>query len=223
MTLELIDKQDGFEIVRDKIAAILAAEIASQQALATAAGEDPDLWKVRIYSERGNAWEQWLPADPTDTSPFCNVWYDSSNFPEGMSNVVARQKSESIYNLDCYGYGVASDDPAGGHNPGDKEAVLEAHRALRLVRNIIMAAEYTYLGLQGTVWQRYPQTIEVFQREYQGVALDQIVGARFALRVGFNEFSPQVAAETLEYISAAVKRGPDGLVTYFEAEYDFTP
>ena len=46
MTIQaLIDKQDSFEIVRDKIGLILASESASQQALATAAAKDPDLWR----------------------------------------------------------------------------------------------------------------------------------------------------------------------------------
>ena len=50
MTLPLIDKLDTFEIVRDEIAAILATEIASQEALA--AGEpDPTLWRLRVFLE----------------------------------------------------------------------------------------------------------------------------------------------------------------------------
>ena len=43
--LSLIDKQDSFEIVRDKIALILANEIASQQVLAKADSRNPDDWK----------------------------------------------------------------------------------------------------------------------------------------------------------------------------------
>ena len=72
----LIDKQDTFEIVRDQIATILVTEIVSQQALAVADGKDPDLWKVRIYTERSNAWEQFLEVPPVDESPICNIWYD---------------------------------------------------------------------------------------------------------------------------------------------------
>lgn len=222
MTLELIDKQDGFQIVRDVIATILVTEITSQQALALAAGKDPDLWKVRVYTERSNCLEQWLDDVPEDTSPICNIWFDQSYFPENMSNVVSRQKSETIYNLDCYGYGVSSDDPSGGHDPGDREAAFESHRATMLVRNILMAGEYTYLGLRGTVWQRYPVSIQSFQPEFQSQGIQQIAATRFSLRVGFNEFSPQVTGETLEYISATVKRGYDGLVTYFTADYDYS-
>jgi hypothetical protein len=208
----LIDKQDGFQIVRDQIALILATEIASQQALATAGGKDPDLWKVRIFLERANAWEQFLDVPPADTSPICNVWFDQDTFPEDQGNVVSRQTSRGVFNLDCFGYGVSANNPSGGHEPGDKEAAFEAHRALKLVRNIIMAAEYVYLGLQGTVGKRWPLSRNSFQREFQELAIQQVAGARFALRVDYNEFSPQVAAETLEYMSTTIKRAEDGEV-----------
>ena len=77
MTLALIDRQDTFEIIRDQIAALLATEISNQQALASAAGKDPDLWKLRIYLERMNAWEAWLN-DQSDLSPLVNIWFASS-------------------------------------------------------------------------------------------------------------------------------------------------
>ena len=84
-----------------------------------------------------------------------------------------------------------------------------------------MAAEYTYLGLQGLVWQRWPQSITVFQPQLDGRQMQQIVGARLALRVVFNEFSPQVEAETLELLSVDVIRAEDGEIV-LEADYDYT-
>jgi hypothetical protein len=206
----LIDKQDTFEIVRDQIATILVTEIVSQQALAVADSKDPDLWKVRIYTERSNAWEQFLEVPPADESPICNVWYDQDSFPENRGNTVSRQTAQGIFNLDCFGYGISTNDPAGGHEPGDKEAAFEAHRALRIVRNIIMAAEYVNLGLRPNVGNRWPQSRNSFQREFQELAIQQVAGARLALRVDYNEFSPQVAAETLEYISTTIRRAEDG-------------
>lgn len=216
----LIDKQDNFEVIRDQIAAILATEVASQMALATAGGKDPDDWKLRIFSERSNPWEQLLN-EQTDRSPIVNVWLDNSNFDPAASNISERQKTEGVFNIDCYGYGISSDEMGGGHNPGDKEAAFEVHKALRLVRNILMAAEYTYLGLRGVVWQRWPQSITVFQPQLDGRQMQQIVGARLAFRVVFNEFSPQVPAETLELVSVDVMRTEDGEIVV-EADYDYT-
>lgn len=207
----LIDKEDNFEIIRDQIAAILTTEQASQQALAVTAGEDPNDWKLRIYSERSNPFESFLNDSPvTDTSPIVNVWFDSSNFDPKASNVSERQKTDGTFNIDCYGYGVAQDVAAGGHKPGDKEAALEAQRAVRLVRNILMAAEYTYLGLRGTVWGRWPQSITVFQPQIDARQVQKVIGARIALNVVYNELSPQVTGEAAELVSTQTTRADDG-------------
>ena len=220
MIPELIDKQDTFEIVRDEIAAILKTEVVNQMALATAGAKDPDDWELRIFSERSNPWEQFLN-EQADTSPLINIWYDNSNFDPSASNISERQKTEAIYNIDCYGYGKATDVAGGGHTPGDKEAAFEVQRALRLVRNILMAAEYTYLGLRGTVWSRWPQSVTVFQPQIDGRTAQQIVGARLAFKVVFNEFSPQVAENVLELVSTKVLRTEDGEIV-IEADYDYT-
>lgn len=220
MIQSLIDKQDNFEIIRDEIAAILKLEITEQMALATAAAKDPDDWKLRIFSERSNPWEEYS-GEPTDTSPIVNVWYDNSGFDPGASNTVESQKSGTIYNIDCYGYGKSTDVQGGGHNPGDKEAALEVQRALRLVRNILMASQYTYLGLRGLVWSRWPQSISVFQPQIDGRAVQQVVGARIAFRVEFNEFSPQFEGNVLELVSTKVIRAEDGEI-YIEADYEYT-
>lgn len=220
MIENLIDKQDTFEIIRDQIAAILATETASQMALATAAGKDPLDWKMRIFTERSNPWEQWLN-EQTDKSPIVNVWYDNSSFDPAVSNIVERQGTEAIFNIDCYGYGVSSDDGATGHIPGDREAALTVQKALRLTRNILMAAEYAYLGLRGTVWQRWPQSINIFQPPIDGRQAQQVVGARIAFRVKFNEFSPQFNLNVVELVSINVLRTEDGEIVA-EADYDYT-
>lgn len=216
----LIDKQDGFEIVRDKIATILATNIVAQKALATAASEDPTLWDIRIFTERSDAWEQWLN-DQSDTRPICNVWYDGSDFSKSTGNVIGRQKSDTIFNIDLYGYGQSADVDAGGHTPGDKEAAFEVHRAIRLIRNILMAAQYTYLELRGTVWGRWMPSIKIFQPEYNGVAIQKVVAARISFEVGFNELSPQVEEETLEYLSITAKRSEDGEIMVV-TDFDFS-
>lgn len=217
----LIDKIDNFELVRNQIAAILVAESTSQQALATAAAKDPNLWKLRIFTEVTNSLEQWLN-DQTDTSPIVNVWFDNSNFDKSASNVMERQKSTSIYNIDCYGVGISSDEPLSGHNPGDKEAAFEAHRAIRLVRNILMSSIYTYLDLRGIVWGRWSQSINVFQPQIDNNAIQHVQAARIALSVDFNEHSSQ-GDETnlLEYLAVDLKRASTGEV-YLEADFDYT-
>lgn len=217
----LIDKQDNFEIIRDQIAAILASEITNQMALATAAAKDPLDWKLRIYTERSNPFEGYLNAPVADTSPIINVWFDNSNFEKASSNNIERQTSVSVFNIDCYGYGISSDNIAGGHNPGDKVATFEAHRAARLVRNILMAGEYSYLGLRGLVGLRWPQAITSFQPQIGDQAIQNVHAVRIAFNVQFNEFAPQVAEETLEYMAIDITRQSDGLIIA-EVDIDYT-
>lgn len=216
MIPSLIDKQDTFEIVRDAIADILAAETANQQVLALAATEDPLLWKFRVFLERSNPWES-LRDDAADKSPIVNVWYEASSFDPSASNISERQATEGLYHIDCYGLGV-SKDVTGGHDPGDLEAALVVHRILRLVRNILMAGQYTYLGLRRTVTGRWPVSVESLQGELNDRRVENIKGARISLRAEFNEFAPQVVGEVIERVFATVRRTEDGEIV-LEADY----
>lgn len=216
MALDLIDKQDNFEIIRDQIAAILVTEIANQMSLAPT----PADYKLRVYTERSLPWEVYLEG-VTDFSPIVNVWFDNINFDQSKSNIVERQAGVAAYNIDCYGYAEASDDGATGFIAGDQGAALEAHRAIRLVRNILMAAENTYLQARGLVWQRWIRDIRIFQPQIPNVAAERVQAGRIALDVTFNEFSPQITPETLELLSVQVERQEDGQVV-INADYDYT-
>ena len=222
MTLPLIDKQDSFEIVRDQIAAILALEVAAQMALADAASKDPEAWKLRIFTERSNPWEDWLNLTPeTDRSPIVNVWYDTGSFPRAKGDPIKSQANVATYNIDCYGLGVSSDKTV-GHNPGDREAAFEAQRAVRLVRNILMAGENAYLKLdrKTITATRWPQNITSFQPSIGNKPVQNVLAVRFALEVTFNEFSVEETPETLELLSVDVKRTEDGQIIA-EADYQF--
>lgn len=218
MITELINKKDSFEIVRDQLAAILATEVANQKVLAVGAGEDSSLWDIRIYRERSNPWEEYLN-DFSDITPLVNVWYDNSNFLMASSDIVERQNAEGIYNVDCYAVGNAS-DVEGGHNPGDLVSALSLHRVARLVRNILMAGENTYLGLRGLVWQRWVQSTNIFQPQQDRDNVRPVIGARINVRVSFNEFSPQVIGEPLEYIGTTVRFMENGQVIV-ESDFQF--
>jgi hypothetical protein len=219
----LIDKTDTFEQVRNQIAAILVTESASQQALAVTAGKDSALWKLNVYVERSNPWQKW-ESDPDsedfDTTPIVNVWYENSTFDMAASNAFERQRADGIFNIDVYGYGISTETLT-GHTSGDENSAMETQRAVRLVRNILMAAEYGYLGMRGVVGERWPQSVTVFQPQMSTQQAQQIVGARIVMRVKFNEFSPQVTPVALEYLSATVKRTEDNQVVLL-ADFDYT-
>lgn len=215
----LIDKQDNFEVVGDQIALILKTEFINQQALALAGGKDPTLWDIRVFLERSEPWETFLDDEGAKT-PLVNIWFDTENFAMGKGNTVSQQMADGVFNLDVYGYGITS-ATAGGQNPGDKEAVFEARRGMRLVRNIIMSSLNTYLQLRGTVARRWPNTIVSFQPEFDGVAVQNIMASRLALNVLYVEQAPQETGEPLEFVSVDIKRTEDGQIV-LEADYDYT-
>ena len=131
-----------------------------------------------------------------------------------------RQKAKAIINVDCYGYGV-SREQTDGHAPGDREAALACQRAVRLGRNILMAAPYTYLGLRGLVWKRWVQSVTIFQPQQEERSVQQVVAGRIAFQVEFNEFSPQVQPEELCELSVSVNREEDGQLIV-RADFDYS-
>ncbi len=211
----LIDKVDNFEIVRDQVANFLAAESASQITFARAANRNPDNWKLRVFTERANPWDQDL-----DFSPVVNVWFESANFDLSQSNVMERQQANGVINIDCYGFADSVDNPEGGHLPGDQAAANEMHRAIRLVRNILMHDSNTYLGMRGVVASRWPQSISSFQPQYDGRAIQNVVGGRIVLNVSYNEFSPQSTFDALDYVAVDILRAEDGQILV-EADYQY--
>ena len=215
----LIDRPDGFEVVRDKIAVILAEEFVNQRALAvTAAKPDPDLWKVRVFLERNAPWEEYENLDEaSDRSPLCNVTYFESRYDDTSGNRLETQASISTYWIDCYGYGQAAADGS-GHQPGDEDSALVATRAARLVRSILMAGQYRHLGLQGTVTDRKPIKLTLHRPSPKDAAIQHISIMRFELEVRHSELSPQVVEGLLTEINATIKRSGTGEV-YAELNY----
>lgn len=221
-----ITKKDNFEIIRDQIARILSAETAFQMQTAQDSGIDSAYFDLNIYTERSNPWEQWLnDPNPTnslaDTAPIVNVWWDNSSYDKSASDVVERQKATTTYNIDIYGRGVATDNQAGGHNPGDSAAAFNMQRGVRLVRNILMASHNTYLQMQGTIWgARWPSSISSYQPQIDDNSAIQVVAARISFEVEHNEFSPQWPAMPLEFVNVDVNRDPNG--QWVVAQYDYT-
>jgi hypothetical protein len=224
----LIDKLDTYEIVRDKVALILAEESANQQQLATDEGKDPALWKLRVYIERTNPWEFLRTNDgkaPGDRSPVVCVWFDNSNMDARASQTIDRQQMDVTINIDVYGIGVTELLAGGaGHKPGDENAALEVQRGARLVRNILMADSYVVLGFPralGLVGQRQISTIQSFQPEFGNQNAQQLAGLRLSLQVKTSELAPQTEAVILEEINAIV-RDEDGQIL-IDATFESTP
>ena len=215
----LIDKVDNVELVRDQIAAILLLEATEQQAIADATeGKDPRLWALRVFLERSDPWSEFLEVpDAIDALPIVNVSFETESAEQRASNVVERQKMVGTFNVDCYGYGIAS-STATGHMSGDEAAAVEAMRAVRLARNILMSGPYTYLGMNKVVWRRWMASMTPVVPAEDDRPVERVAACRLVLEVEFSEFSPQHVAETLDLVSATVKRQENGEI-YFSALY----
>lgn len=221
----LIERPDNFEAVRDKIVEILLEETAGQQALALSANKDPEAFRLRVFLERSNPWDEYL--DPPqqgqlDRAPLVNVCWDKTVIDDASSNTVERQKNTATYHIDCYGCGK-SRSSSSGQTPGDEDAALEAQRAARLVRSILMAGHYTYLGMRGVVWRRSHAGSQAFDPPLSERPANHVKAVRVSLRVDFNEFSPQVEGVPLTLITVQFTRADNGEVTLFSGSYPQEP
>ncbi len=219
----LITTRDSAEIVRDQIAAILAAETTSQQALATTASEDPRLWAFRVFINRAMPWSEFVDPgdnDELDQTPLVNVAFDSETFDKGAGNTVEWQQGDATFHIDCYAYGVSADVPDGGHTAGDQSAAGNVHRVARLVRKILMASEYEDLVLPAVVGRRWIASVSVFQPTVDDVPVQNVLAARITFEVLLGELTPQYEGVPLELVAARITR--DGSGEVIEAHFPQT-
>jgi hypothetical protein len=210
--IPLVETPDGFELVRDKIAEILAKETLLQQSQAQAAGYDPDDWKFSVYEERSRPWEVYR--DCVETTPIVNIWYDTDSFDRATSNSEDRQKTTSIYHIDCFAY-ATSQQTEDGHSPGDESAAKAAHRIGRLVRRILMHPKYESLGFsddENPVWYRWVTSRLAFQPTSSNGPIQNVMGFRIDLEVQHNEYIELYPEVNLEQIMIQLFHEPDDQV-----------
>jgi hypothetical protein len=224
----LIDKTDYLEIVRDQIAAILLAESANQQALALAANKDPQLWKLRVFTERANCWNEYTSSDDEgsedtrdpaiDPTPIVSVYVHKEKFDRASSLPVVEQRADATYVVDMYGCGVARDGGA-GHIPAELLAANEVLRTWRLVRNILWAGNCSNLAMPGIVGDHWPTEFETLGQPNEDLdkqKFERVAAARLLLSVSFLEFAPEYVGQPLETLAVGVKRRETGEL-YFTA------
>ena len=118
---------------------------------------------------------------------------------------------------------------AGGYNPVDESSVLALHRIVRLVRNIIMHPDNTYLKLTQTVGSRTGNLVgrrwinskEMFQPQIGDRPVQGVIACRIPLSVSFSETPVTETYNTLEVVGITAKRAGDGKVI-LEADFDLT-
>lgn len=214
----LIDKRDNFEIIGDQIAQILTDETANQRALAAASGDASGDWALRIYREVAAPWEFFK--DPTEP-PVVSVRFARFD-GEPRETTATQQVGIVSYFLDFGAAGQAAETLT-GHIPGDLDAARRIQRAIRLVRNILLAGPNQVLQARGVVGWRRVTMIEAFQPPQLQTtvpALDHLAAARVTLEVKILETTPEYEAGDLESIAIDLKNGRDGAILA-QAEYDY--
>lgn len=198
--------RDTFEIVRDRIAEILAYETSSQQLQASNAGIDPSPYTYDVFVERGRPFERYI--DGGSVVPIVNVWFNRDSYDEGRSNSTTRQLFNGDFYIDCYASSKSKASDS-GHFSGDKLAIFNVHRVARIVRQVIMHPKYSRLGCEN-VWDRYVTNREVFNVD-TGSNFN-VAGARLTLNVSYNEVQRFVEPEIMESVYITLYHEPDGLI-----------
>jgi hypothetical protein len=172
-------------------------------------------YRVKVYSGWCNPIHNWLEAtdlEAAETVPRVQVWFDRQRFDKGRSDLFTSQQGPGVFFVDVYGYGRAYETDA-GHVPAGTAAGAEVRRALSFVWQALMAAHYVTLGLQGTVAQRFPDSVEFMPEQLtMRVQANHVVAARLTLEVEFAELAPQVTGVPLEIIATTIYRQEDGEV-----------
>lgn len=223
----LIQKNDNFELIRDQIALILSANSENQMTLATNAGLDPEPYRLNVFLERTNPWRYFdvdeQSTEPGDYAPLINVSFDSFENDPSSSDGTDQQTNTAIFYIDCFGTGL-SEKKSTGFTSGDKASILEAQRAVKLVRNILMAATNRYLGMQGIVALREVTEVVKVSLAVKGtetVPIDHVSVYRLGLKVRYVEQSPQVTPVISEGALIQVKHTETGRVIG-SLDFDYT-
>lgn len=227
MPLSLITQADEYTRCRDRIALILANEIASQISLATAdANADPEDYRVNVFTERFNPFDSSLKEDGDMTA---NVWFESGDFPQGKTDTSgARAHHDAVFNIDCIGLGKATETTE-GHQSADERGARRAQWCASLIRKIIMSPLYTYLELDSATanpkdrkyWDRYTSALQAYQPQQDSRVIEGLHAVRVTIRVSMMELAEEINGETLEIVSVEIKRGQSGEVLA-NVDIDFT-
>lgn len=194
---ELLSAPDNVEIVRDQICGILALETANQYELAVEAQDArKDDYNIKVYLENDQPWELQTEEDK-DVFPLVNVSLVSVDRGNG-STVTNKNNVTASFNIDCYATGTFDGDGRTG-----RMAVVKAWKTARIIRNILCAGNYAYLGLRGVVTARQVRSLTTGMPNQQ-MAAGRVCIVRIVMDVDLIEFSPQVSGVEIAPISLEI-------------------
>jgi hypothetical protein len=214
---ELITLQSGTQIVIDKIAEIIVNELTNQQALAAGLGEDPDLYKARVYTQRFNPLDQF----ENDKTPLINIEMSDDSTSLSVTGTSGKnQKSTSIF-IDCYGAGQAGSNGT-GQIVADKSAAMEANRISSLIRYILTSDINDNIQLDRKLVNSVVLVSEqFFVPDFDSRQSGPVCAMRLTLQCNINDQVIVNNGVPLESIVVDIERDDSGQV-YTTVEYDYT-
>jgi uncharacterized protein (TIGR02145 family) len=139
-----------FELVRSRIAQVLATELANQKVLLNTAINDPEtdpsllpIYQLSYDSIPNEVWEERFIRPTEVILPFLNVVYVESEF-DRTSN--SNQNGDAKFMIEVWQSSPSTDE----YN-GDQRASLKLSRLLAICRQIIKDRHYLGLGLQRSI------------------------------------------------------------------------
>lgn len=182
----------SFEIVRDRIAAILAEEITNQNTLFP----DPEL-SLKVWLER-------IVPFNRGESPAINVRWAGTPY---NSRTMVQSDGVNTYQIDCYAQAKTSTT-----EPGDAKAILKVQKLLRVCRAILMNPKYKTLGyLPGFVMTTNISNMKMGEEPDQD-AMNYLMGSLL-----FDVKLP----ETTELINPPLIQGAETTLTIEETEQGY--
>jgi hypothetical protein len=186
---KLIDTPDTIEIVRDQIAAILSLELRNQRVLALDLRKsDAKDYDVAVFIENTRPYDS-----EGAMKPLVNVLLPKVQALD-VNSRIGSQKERAVIWLDCAAWG----NDAGFTD--DRTASLRAWKISRLVRRILTADFYAYLGLRGIVASRRIVLREVGIPDNAERSAAAVAVVRIVLEVEFLEKSIGVESTDIESI-----------------------
>jgi len=148
----------NYELIRSKIASILADELANQLTLNKAARTlelaevTPDAELIALYDLNiscipSKVFEERFIRPNPDEYPLINVVFTGNPLNEGTSNTV--QYGVNKFQIEFYQDAKSQDD-----NDGDMLASIKLHRIMAICRQILMSREYVQLDLGSIIGYR---------------------------------------------------------------------
>jgi hypothetical protein len=196
---ELLDNPDNIEKIRNQIAVILKLECQNQFVLAREAGvENLADYKIGVYLENERPWQLTENSEGKNPFPLVNVQTVGFRRDESGGETVNKKKYVAEFVIDCYARGQP-DNPEYGD---DTDSTIRAWRLGGIIRNIIMAGPYAYLGMRNIVRRRELTEGRTGSPTNMSGNIDDsalaVTICRMAISVWYSEESPQASGVDFE-------------------------